>query len=130
MTIVQSIRKEFNQSFHDVVRGVAGMGYSRRMTAAILDISPPWFNLLCVRFGLNRHFIPHKRRTDQVNFYRGPRPWVKGRARTYSDEYLLAQVRRHPSTYMFAEQTGVSITTVKNRFKKPWREIARMAKER
>jgi hypothetical protein len=133
MTKIQSIRKEFGEPFRDVVHGFAEMGYSRKMTAGILEINARWFYEICKNYNLNQYFVPYKSRRDlwKPRIYTGgwKRPDVKG-VRKYSDADLLGRVRKHPSIYLFAEQAGVSIGTVKGRFKKPWKEIVRKANER
>lgn len=132
-TKIQSIRKEFGEPFRDVVRGFAEMGYSRNMTAGILEINARWFFEICKNYNLNQYFTPYKGRRDlqKQRLYAGG--WKRPNntcIRKYSDADLLERVRKHPSSFLFAEQAGVTVKTVKDRFKKPWKEIVRQANER
>jgi len=58
MTKMLQVRREYGESFCDVVRGYAELGYSRRLTAAVLGINVGYFRQLCSRFDLHRHFRP------------------------------------------------------------------------
>jgi len=62
MTVVQRVRKEFDEPFRDVISGFAIMGYSRRSTARILEISWDYFR----RYLLPRYApdAPWKARID------------------------------------------------------------------
>lgn len=96
MTKVQQIRKEFNEPFRDVVAGFADMGYSRKMTARVLEVNPSWFDQLCERFDLKKHF---RSRKEYISICKPPgRPKgksVKRPRQAYSDRQLLAILRRH-----------------------------------
>lgn len=123
MTKVHQIRREFGEPFRDVVTGFASMGYSRRATAEILEINLSYFRT-CL---LPRHApgAPWKERRDLRDECK-PRPssggWPKGKKRDkpvrYSDEYLLALIRRHHDlTYhQFGNLAPVAASTIARRF--------------
>lgn len=76
MNKLLAVRKEFGEPFVDVVRGFAEMGYSRRMTANVLNFNLSYFRALCTRFDLHRHFKPQgKMRRDCKG---GGVGWPKG----------------------------------------------------
>lgn len=129
-TKIQAVRKEFQEPFRDVVRRFAEDGYSKRLTARILDFDVSQFQKTCKRLGID-NFLPHREQRKEC------RPGGKGKPkgsigykpRTYTDEYLLSVVRSHPVTTYFDDQTGVSVKTIKERFRQPWAKIVRMAHE-
>ncbi|HOD97371.1 MAG TPA: hypothetical protein PLT63_01215 [Syntrophales bacterium] len=94
MTKMHQVRKEFGEPFRDVVKGFAIMGYSRKATAEFVEITDSWFNELCERFDLRKHF--RRQRKDFVSVCKPP-GHPKGKTirqpQRYSDEYLLAVLR-------------------------------------
>ena len=86
------VLKEYEEPFIDVVRGFAVMGYSRKATAQTMDINPSWFNKLCERYDLKKHF----HRTDYLKVCK-PTGHAKGKKinqpQRYSGWYLLSVLR-------------------------------------
>lgn len=79
MTKMLRIRREYGESFCDVVKGYAELGYSRTLTAAVLGINLSYFRQLCSRFDLHRHYKPQgEMRRDCKG---GGGGWPKGRPR-------------------------------------------------
>lgn len=119
MNKLMAVRKEFGEPFVDVVKGFAELGYSRSATAEILGFNLSYFRQLLTRFDLHKCF------PEQANMRRecksgGGAGWPKGvnrpRAPRYTDEHLLAEVRRLPQ-YSFARCMGdVDPKTIQNRF--------------
>lgn len=58
MTKIQQVRKEYGESFKEVVIGFAEQGNSKRLTAATLGINSSYFLKLLDRFELHGHFRP------------------------------------------------------------------------
>lgn len=133
MTKVQQVRREFGESFREVVEGFAVMGYSRRATAAILEINLSHFRQLCDRFNLHQHFRAQKDMRPECRG--GGAGWPKGKKRDkplrYSDEYLLSLMRRHDDlTFQtFEGLAPVSASTVQRRFGS-WNNARRLAEAR
>jgi hypothetical protein len=94
MTKVHQVRKEFKEPFRDVVKGFAKMGYSRRATAEFVGITSSWFDQLCERFDLKRHFRP---RSEYLPVCKPRGGHTKGKTirqpQRYSDWYLLSVLR-------------------------------------
>lgn len=118
MNKLMAVRKEFGEPFVDVVRGFAELGYSRSATAEILGFNLSYFRHLLTRFDLHKCF------PEQANMRRECKPqgkgWPKGlkrpRGKIYTDDHLLAEVRRLPE-YSFARCMGnVDVSTIQNRF--------------
>lgn len=118
MNKLMSVRKEFGEPFVDVVRGFAELGYSRTATAEILDFNLSYFRELLDRFDLHQHFLPRAQlRRECKGGGRGlPKGFKRPREPKYSDDMLLAEVRRIPS-YSVARCVGnVNVSTIQNRF--------------
>ena len=118
MNKMRQISKEFDEPFTDVVRGFAEMGYSRRATAQILNVSVSTFRKMCDRFNLHRHF-PAKR--DMRKECKGRAAgWPKGkkkhRKQQYTDREVLAEVAKYPASNLFSAMADISLSTVKRRF--------------
>lgn len=122
MTKIQAIREEFQEPFRDVIKGFAEMGYSRVMTARILDMSNSYLEKLCKVYNLNRYWKPVMER----------RPECRGKGiskpRKYTDAELFGYVRQYPELSKFKELAPVDHGTIYYRFKGySWEEITRMA---
>lgn len=127
MTKIHQVRVEFGETFKDVVKGFAEMGYSRRATAEILEFNLSYFRQLCTRFDLHRYFKPQKDMRPECRAH--GKGWLTGKKRPfkprkYSDEFLLEGVRKHPKYYEFMAAV-CHPGTVNYRFGKTWREIVR-----
>ena len=132
MNKLLQIRKEFDEPFIDVVKGFAEMGYSRAATAKILEFNLSYFRQLRTRFDLHRHFKPFKDLREDCRSG-GGRGWPKGRARPrrqkYTDEQLLAEVRKYPNFSLFTTMADVDMKTIYRRFGS-FTEARRLAVER
>ena len=119
MTKAEMIEAEFDEPFDEVIRGFAEMGYSRRAVAEILEINLSYLRLLLRRRGLNDLFLPQSEMRRECRSS-GGRGWPKGVKRNrlprYSDEELLAEVRRYPNSTTFASISDIALSTVINRF--------------
>lgn len=135
MTKVQSVRREFGEPFRDVVAGFAQMGYSRRAVAEILEINYSYLRTaLLPRYAPD---APWKAQADMRDECK-PKPshggWPKGKKRDkpvrYSDEYLLAMIRRHQDlTYQqFGNLAPVAASTIARRFG-TWNKAKMLAHE-
>lgn len=134
MTKMHNVRHEFGEPFSDVVKGFAIMGYSRRATAEILEFNLSYFRQICKRFDLHRHFKPQREmRPECRGVGKTRKGWPKGKKRPYApkhtSEHLLGLVAKYPSYTDFLSWAPVAASTVTRRFKAPWREIARMARQ-
>ena len=118
MNKLMAIRLEYGEPFVDVVRGFAEMGYSRRATAAVLDLNLSYFRQLLVRFDLGRHFLPQSqmRRECKGAGTGCPKGTSRPRAAVYSNDQLLAEVRRLPSYSLSRHLGTVNVSTVQARF--------------
>ena len=121
MTKMALIRKEYGESFKEVVRGYAEMGYSRSFTASTLGINLSYFRQLCTRFDLHRHFKPQgqmRRECRQGTNSTGG--WPKGKPRPrpprYSFDEILAEVRKYPVSTLFESMSHISVSTVHRQF--------------
>lgn len=113
-----AVRKEYGEPFTDVVRGFAEMGYSRRAVADVLGFNLSYFRQVLTRFDLHRHFQPQAQMRGECKG--GGKGWPKGKERprdaTYTNEQLLAEVRRLPSYSMSRCVGNIDPKTVQNRF--------------
>lgn len=119
MSKMLEVRREFGEPFVEVVRGYAAMGYSQQMTAQVLGFNRSYFRQLLQRFDLLGCFNRPQRELVKV-CRPGGRGCQKGasrpRAPRYSDEELLAEVRRYPVSTLFEAMSDVSVSTVYRRF--------------
>jgi hypothetical protein len=79
-----AVRKEYGESFVDVVKGFAAQGNSRTLTARTLGFNLSYFRQLCSRFDLHKHFKPQGEMRDECK--QGNltgRGFPKGGARLY-----------------------------------------------
>ena len=124
---MMQVRKEYGEPFIDVVRGFAEMGYSRQATAEVLDFSVTYFKRLVVRFDLGRYFLPQSQMRAECRGGTQPgmpgKGWPKGKPRgrnqwtgKYSDDDLLAQVRKTPSYSLARCMSEINVCTIQNRF--------------
>lgn len=129
MSKVSDIEDEFEESFSEVVRGFALMGYSRTATAGILEVNLSYFRMLLTKHDLHKHFKKQKDMREESRS--GGSHYWKGRKREfkpkYSDEHLLELVAQWPNSRDFMGAAPVAYSTVVRRFKAPWREIVGMA---
>ncbi len=132
---IADIEAEFDESFSDVIKGFAIMGYSRTATADILEINLSYFRQLCKKYNLHRHF---KKQKDMLPECRGkgvPRKrggWPKGqkrpfKARKYTDQEILQEVARWPKFQEFQAWSFISPSTVSRRFKVKWKVVVMIA---
>lgn len=75
-SVVEQCRKEYGESFKDVVLGYARMGYSKNFVAKQLSTDRSWFQLLLKRYKLDKCFLPQG---EQNGICRGG--WPKGKKR-------------------------------------------------
>ena len=119
MNKIETIEKEFDESFDEVIKGFAEMGYSRRALAEILEINLSYLRLLLRRRGLNDLFKAQSEMRRECRSA-GGKGWPKGKKRNrsprYSDAELLAEVRRYPVSTTFAAISDIALTTVQRRF--------------
>ena len=119
MTKAELIEAEFDEPFDEVIRGFAEMGYSRRAVAEILEINLSYLRILLRRRGLTDLFLPQSEMRRECRSSGGT-GWPKGVKRNrpprYSDEELLAEVRRYPNSTTFASISDIALSTVINRF--------------
>jgi hypothetical protein len=131
MSKVDDIEDEFDESFSEVVRGFALMGYSRTATASILEINLSYFRQLLVKYDLHKHFKKQKdmrgeSRSGGSNYWKGKKREFNPR---YSDRYLLELVAQFPCWSDFMSMAPVGYDTVIRRFRMPWKKIVELAKE-
>ncbi len=131
MNKLMAIRKEYGEPFVDVVRGYAELGYSRTFTAEVLGINLSYFRALCARFDLHKSFLPQgEMRQECKGGSKGGGGWPKGVARpravTYSDEQLLAEVRRIPDYSLHRNMGDVDVSTIQGRFGS-WKQARALA---
>lgn len=129
---IESVEKEFDEPFNDVIRGFAIMGYSVRALADILKFNRSYLSEVIKKRGLGRYF---KRQRDMVKECRpGGKGWAKGVKRPYnprySDDYLLGLVSLWPNYSDFRTFAPVDYSTVTRRFRMQWRKIVALARER
>ena len=135
MSKMIAVRKEFGESFPDVVRGFGAMGYSKRATAEVLGFNLSYFRQLLTRFNLHIHFVlqPQQRAECRsggciAGSESAKRPG-NGRPLSYSDDELLAMVGRCRSSRDFEASTLIYRTTVSRRFGS-WGKAKELAVER
>lgn len=120
MTKVELIEAEFDEPFDEVIKGFAEMGYSRRAVAEILEINLSYLRILLRRRGLNDLFLPQSEMRRECRPPGGRGGWPKGKPRNrpprYSDEELLAEVRRYPNSTTFTAIADINISTIFRRF--------------
>lgn len=80
------IRKEYGESFVEVVKGFARMGYSMRLTYKTLGIGERRFYKLVARFGLRDLFV--KENYNEQCQWKGA-GWPKGKSRMNELRYVL-----------------------------------------
>ena len=93
MSKMHQVRKEFKEPFRDVVQGMAVMGYSPKATAQILEVNPSWFDKLCERFDLKKHFRDRKHYNSTCKPPGPPKGTWMNQPQKYSDWYLLSVLR-------------------------------------
>jgi len=129
MTKIYTVRYEFKESFHDVVKGLATIGYSRRAVADVLNFNLSYFREVCTRFNLHQYFKPQCDMLPECRSH--GKGWPKGKKQVrkprYTDEYLLSVVKQYPGYSDFMSCAPVSISTVTRRFRLPWFKIVNMA---
>lgn len=96
MTKVHKVRREFNEKFSDTVCSFAGMGYSQKSVAHILEINPSWFNQLCIRFDLKKSFLPRKQQLSICKPPGHPKGKVINQPQRFTDNQLLSTLGMHP----------------------------------
>lgn len=75
-TLVQKIRREFGESFKDVLAGFARMKYSKRCTALTLGITTSYFNVYLKRYAPDVQF-PARKDLNEACIPKG-KGWPKG----------------------------------------------------
>lgn len=127
------VRKDFGESFQDVVKGFAEMGYSRRAVADILDFNLSYFRQLCLRYDLHKYFKPQSEMRRECRRTKGGGGWPKGKPRPYkplySDEELLKEVAIYDVSTTFTSLSDIALSTVLRRFGS-WGEAKRLSLSR
>jgi hypothetical protein len=131
MTKIQQIRKEYGETFCNVVKGYAEMGYSRALTAQILGIDRGYFRKLLNRHNLQSHFKP---RMEMMPCCRGvghPGHTERNRntaKRRVDDHVLLSWVEKCRTVREFNAKSPHHFSTVRERWGS-WTEAKRQARE-
>ena len=118
MTKIQQVRKEYGESFAGVVKGFAEQGNSRTLTAATLVISLSHFRDICTRFNLHQYFRPQSEMMAECKSGRKRGRNQKGykASQKYSDDQVLAEVRKYMVSTTFESLSNISMRTVRRRF--------------
>ena len=127
---VVAVEAEFDESFYDVVRGFAEMGYSQTATAQVLEFNLPYFRSLLKKFELLGHFLPQSQQRAECRGavsqrVRGTKRSSYSRAPKYTDEYLLSCVAASSSSYDFHIRFMIDPGTIRNRFGS-WKSAKRL----
>ena len=93
ITVLQKIRKEYNEPFQETVKGYAVMGYSRKATAGILGLCKSYFYSLCKTYNLDQYFKKGKDLNSSCKPTGRPKGRPDNRPKRYSNEYLLSILR-------------------------------------
>ena len=130
---ILSVEEEFDESFEDVVRGFAEMGYSQQAVAQILEFNRSYFRELLRRMDLTGCFLPQRLlrpecRGGARRGVPGPKRPGNGAAQKYTDEYLLRCVAAAPTTYELKRQFRIDPQTIRNRFGS-WKKAKKHSKE-
>jgi hypothetical protein len=124
MTPLQRIRKETDMQACDAIRIHAEQGCSKLLTASTLGISRDTLFKLCTRFDLHGSFKPQSEQKEGCR-----QSGKKGsRARKYSTNELLLEVKKRGSLRVFKRDSRIPHTTVYYRFGS-WVEGLRQANE-
>ena len=114
------VRKEYGESFQEVVKGFAEMGYSRSRVAETLEFNLSYFRELCTRFDLHKHFKQQGEMRVECRRGFGSKGWPKGKPRPYrprySDEDILKEVAIYDVSTLFQSMSDINISTVHRRF--------------
>lgn len=118
MTKVQKIRREYGESFRDVVKGFAQQGESIKGTARALEIEYKYFRRLLTRFGLLHHFRDRKDMKPECRGVGHPSHAERNRRRgpRIPDRELFEAVRKYPTWRRFDRESPYSPFTIKSRF--------------
>jgi len=113
------VRKEYAEPLSEVIKGYALMGYSKRATAAAMEVGIQALIAWIRRLDLDRHF-------SRPNYNESCKGAIRhhirnshstGRPRAYSDQELLSYVAMYPRYHLFLQVTGIPAgTTVIRRF--------------
>lgn len=116
---VKRIQSEFEESFADVIKGFAIMGYSKRATASILEISLCNFRRLLKLYAPN---APWKKQINMRDECKAKSPgWPKGKPRTphytHSISELLSYRQQYSglTSHQFDNLAPVSSSTIRRR---------------
>jgi hypothetical protein len=110
MNIMRRISKEYNEPFVDVVKGFAAMRFGKSETARTLGMSVVWFNKLCTRFDLHKHFYPISELKE------GTWPGKPGVNKKHDSADILRDVRKYPTYTEFKNNSDIPAATVYRRF--------------
>ena len=130
MTKIQAVRKEYGESFKEVVAGYALLGYSQRATAQILDFNRSYFRQILTRFDLHSLFR-RKNYNDSCKARSTGRPKGKPgkKCYRYADAELLTLVQIYSTGQEMDKYAPPYASTVIRRFGS-WRKAKALSEQR
>lgn len=130
MTKIQQVRREFGDSFQNVVRGFAEDGISQRLTAASLGMTRTTLVYHCRRFDLLHLFKPRSQQAAICRAVGQPKNYRVGPPRKYTLEYVWECIGFSQNSAVLKERFGICRKTVVTYTGMSWSQAKAFSQER